>query len=85
MEFIERMNVVVTDKLKERWLQIRIDEEVKANAKITARLRGLSLSALVHSLLVKAIREEKDRDPLSFPQPKPQKTRMKVPLQGKVQ
>jgi antitoxin component of RelBE/YafQ-DinJ toxin-antitoxin module len=60
------MNVVVTEKLKESWLQIRIDEDTKADAKVAARLRGLSLSSLVHSLLVRVIREEKELSPRAF-------------------
>lgn len=60
------MNVVVTDQIKGKWLQIRIDEDIKADVKVVAKLRGLSMSALVHSMLVKAVREEKAVSPDAF-------------------
>lgn len=48
-------------------LQLRIHEDIKEDLKITAKLKGLSLSAMILSLIVKAIREEKENSPHAFP------------------
>jgi antitoxin component of RelBE/YafQ-DinJ toxin-antitoxin module len=65
-------NVMTTSKAKDAFLQIRIREEVKQDLAVLAELRGLSMSALINSLIVKAIREEKNADPIAFRQ-KPEK------------
>src|SRR5688572_13976980 len=57
-------NIVRT--VKSRFLQIRINEDIKSDFQIVAELRGLSTSALIHSLIVKTIREEKAREPRAF-------------------
>ena len=59
------MNIVMTDKGD--YIQFRISDDLKADAKIAARLRGLSISALITSYLVRVVREEKDRSPHEFP------------------
>lgn len=51
---------------KEDRLNIRIRPDIKEDLRITADLRGQSVSGLIHSLVVKAIREEKDREPRAF-------------------
>ncbi len=52
--------------VKEVRLNIRTSEDTIADLKITARLRGLSVSSLVNMLVVKAIREEKAAAPHEF-------------------
>lgn len=52
--------------LKDTFLQIRIRENVKRELQKVAEMRGLTMSALIHSLIVKAIREEKEADPRAF-------------------
>jgi hypothetical protein len=59
-----RYNIVPTVKTK--FLQIRISEDIKADLQVVAELRGLSTSALIHSLIVKTVREEKNREPRAF-------------------
>jgi|GEM_PF-6094514 len=59
-------NAVTTPKKKEDWLQIRITPELKAEAKIVADSRELTVSALVSTLLKKAINEEKSLYPHLF-------------------
>lgn len=51
---------------KEIRINVRTTAQIKADLEITAKLKGLSVSALVNSLVVGAIREEKDREPQSF-------------------
>ncbi len=56
------MNYVV----KEVRINVRTSDEIKRDLEITATLRGMSVSALVNSLVVKAIREEKTLEPHAF-------------------
>lgn len=63
--------VTVTTRLsrtmpKDTYLQIRIRESLKDDLKLVSEARGLSVSALVHSLIVKAIREERKDAPEVF-------------------
>ena len=51
---------------KEIRINVRTTEEIKRDLEITARLRGITVSALVNSQVVKAIREEKEREPRAF-------------------
>lgn len=51
---------------KEERIYVRVRSEIKDDFKATAELRGLKPSALIHSLMVKAIREEKDKSPVQF-------------------
>lgn len=61
------MNIVVTNRrAKDAFLQIRIREDVKEELAVLAELRGLSMSALINSLIVRAIREEKMESPEAF-------------------
>lgn len=61
---------------KEIRINVRTTEQIKQDLEIAAELKGLTVSALVNSLVVKTIREEKDREPKAFenipakPQPK---------------
>jgi hypothetical protein len=57
---------------KEVRINVRTTEQIKIDLEITARLRGLTVSALVNSLVVKAIREEKEREPRAFEHEKPE-------------
>lgn len=57
---------------KEIRINVRTTEQIKNDLQITAELRGLSVSALVNSLVVRAIREEKDREPSAFRETKKQ-------------
>jgi hypothetical protein len=47
-------------------INVRTTEQIKRDLEITARLRGLTVAALVNSLIVNAIREEKEREPRAF-------------------
>lgn len=51
---------------KEVRLSVRTNEGTVSDLKTTARLRGISVSALVNMLVVKAIREEKEIAPQEF-------------------
>lgn len=51
---------------KDTFLQIRIREEIKEDLRLVAEARGLTISALIHSLIVKTIREEREQYPGSF-------------------
>jgi hypothetical protein len=62
---LTRRNIVRTD-VKTKFLQIRISEEIKNDLQVVAELRGLSTSALIHSLIVRTIRAEKEHDPRAF-------------------
>jgi hypothetical protein len=55
---------------KEVRINVRTSEQIKRDLEITAELRGITVSSLVNSLVVKAIREEKEREPQAFA-PKP--------------
>jgi hypothetical protein len=52
---------------KGTFLQIRISEDLKEDLRITAQLKGLTPSALINSLIVKAVREMKAEEPSAFP------------------
>lgn len=51
---------------KEIRINVRTTEQIKQELEITARLRGLTVSSLINSLAVSAIREEKEREPRAF-------------------
>lgn len=51
---------------KEIRINVRTTEQIKNDLEVTARLRGLTVSSLVNALVVKAIREEKEREPQAF-------------------
>jgi hypothetical protein len=51
---------------KDDRMHIRVSPSVKHDFQIVAKLRGLKPSSLMHSLMVNAIREERDRSPASF-------------------
>jgi hypothetical protein len=59
-------DVVTSSKAKGDWLQIRIDPDLKEDVRITAEARGLSVSALVHSMLKQAVRDERNEYPHLF-------------------
>lgn len=56
----------MNDLMAETRINVRTKPDIKRDLEITARLRGLSVSALVNSLVVKAIREEKNIEPEMF-------------------
>jgi hypothetical protein len=60
-----RNNNVMT-KLKGTYIQFRVREDVKDDLQKVAEIRGLTMSGLIHSMVVNAIREEKERDPAAF-------------------
>ena len=60
-----RINNVMT-RPKSTYIQFRVSDDVKRELQIVAELRGLSMSGLIHSFIVKAIREEKEADPQAF-------------------
>lgn len=49
------------------FLQIRINEDLKEELRVAAEVKGLTQSALIHSLIVKAVREAKLETPSAFP------------------
>lgn len=51
---------------KEVRINVRANEQTVEDLKVTARLRGLTVSSLVNLLVVKAIREEKAIAPEAF-------------------
>ncbi len=62
------MNNVVTlfMGIKDTYIQFRVKDEIKEDLRIVAELRGLSVSALLHSMATRTIREEKEREPQAF-------------------
>lgn len=56
----------VTIKNKDGHLHIRLKPSVKDELKIVADARGMTMSGLVYSLIVKTIREEKNQEPQLF-------------------
>lgn len=80
------INIVSTMVLmKAKFLQIRIREDIKDDFQKVAELRGLSVSALIHSLIVKTIREEKQAAPEAFQvngRTVATKSKTKFPLKG---
>lgn len=67
-ELHSRGNVVVMSRRKETVLMnVEIPKDLKEDFKIAAKLRGQSMSALLHQYMVKVIREEKDLRPAAFP------------------
>lgn len=51
---------------KKKLLTVRLDPEVHKDYKIAAKLRGGTMSNLVHMYLVRVVREEKERNPEAF-------------------
>lgn len=47
-------------------INVRTTAEIKRDIEITAKLRGMTVSSLINSLAVKAIREEKNVEPEAF-------------------
>lgn len=70
---IELVSVVSSARVKNRvvgtkssYLQLRVSEDIKDDLQRLAKWHGLSVSALIHSTLVRYIREEKEREPRAF-------------------
>jgi hypothetical protein len=57
---------MTVDRFKDSYVQIRIRDDIKADLQKVAELRGLTMSALLHSLIVRTIREEKELSPQGF-------------------
>ncbi len=47
-------------------INVRTTPEIKRDLEVAARLKGMTVSALINSLAVKVIREEKEYDPSAF-------------------
>lgn len=61
------MNIVMTlSRSKDTYIQVRIRDDLKEDVQTTAAARGLTMSALIHSLLTQAVREEKEAYPDAF-------------------
>lgn len=60
------MDNVFQDESKTTQLQIRIREDLKNDLRVLAELKGLSVSATVHTLIVKAVRDAKAENPYAF-------------------
>lgn len=60
------MNYFVVAKTKDDHLHIRLKPSVKEDLKTLAELRGMTMSGLVYSMIVRAIREEKMQFPALF-------------------
>jgi hypothetical protein len=52
--------------VKEIRINVRTTADIKRDLETTAKLRGLTVSSLVNSLAVTAIREEKNLEPDAF-------------------
>lgn len=48
-------------------LNLHVSENVRNDFKVVARLRGLTMSALINQFMVRLIREEKEYNPQAFP------------------
>lgn len=57
---------VVVSKTKKSMINVRLSEQHHEEFKIVCELRGLSMSSTLHQWIIKAIREEKERDPSVF-------------------
>lgn len=53
-------------KNKEVLINIRLKPETREEFRISAELRGGTMSGLLHQFIVRTIREEKERDPKAF-------------------
>jgi uncharacterized protein (DUF1778 family) len=60
------MSIVALNRTKDDQINFRISPEIKRDLRITAEARGLSVSSLIHSLIVQAIREERATYPHLF-------------------
>ena len=56
----------MTGKNKEVLINIRLKPETREEFRISAELRGATMSGLLHQFIVRTIREEKERDPDAF-------------------
>jgi uncharacterized protein (DUF1778 family) len=57
---------VKTSKGKDKIINLRVAPEKRLEFKTASRLRGATMSGLLHQFMVKTIREEKDRDIAEF-------------------
>lgn len=57
------MYELVKDEIR---INVRTRPDIKRDLEITARLRGVNVSALVNQLVMQAIREERQREPRAF-------------------
>lgn len=62
------MNIYLMTVVADEQLHIRIKPDTKADLRALADLHGLTMSGVVHLLIVRSIREEKERYPDMFPQ-----------------
>jgi hypothetical protein len=60
------MDNVSTSDLKEVRINVKISPKLRADFQTAARLRGATMSALIHQFIVKTVREERERDPGEF-------------------
>lgn len=70
-------------KTEETRINVRTTPAIKRDLEIVARLRGMSVSSLVNSLVVKAIREDKAAEPSAFEPPTPLQRRPKEEEAGR--
>lgn len=56
----------VVTKTKDDHLHIRLKPSVKDELKIVADARGMTMSGLVYSMIVRTIRDEKNQEPQLF-------------------
>jgi len=73
------MNIPVS---KETRLNIRVKPSFKDDLQSVAEFHGLTVSSYVHSVLVKAIRAEKEREPQAFENKNP--AIITIPDRGKL-
>lgn len=74
------MNYFVSKEIR---INVRTTEDIKRDIEITARLRGLTVSSLINSLAVKAIREEKAVEPQAFEQTNTTKPQERIAVETK--
>lgn|SRR5262249_28697182 len=58
-------NVMTTDPKEDR-INVRVNPQILEDFRIAARLRGASMSGLIHQFIVRTIREEKLAAPEEF-------------------
>lgn len=63
---------------KDSQINFRVRPALKADLEAIAEFHGLTVSSYVHSVLVKAVRREREAMPDEFEQPKPMRQRAPV-------
>lgn len=57
---------VMTKKLREVQLNLRVNPEIREDFRIAAEMRGATMSGLLHQFIIRTIRDEKEQSPREF-------------------